>query len=150
MPACAPPARHVLAAVARLQGRGAGSDMNEAFIQEGVPRGFSEGCGDTETGSGRGRPWGTDGPWGSCLSSFLMGCFCFNDSWFSLGASVLLRQEAASCPPCTLGSGRGSELLWGEVSITTERGCLPRALGGTAGSKLAIHRAVSALGRGSK
>ena len=38
MPACAPPARHVLAAAARLQGRGGGvvvgSDMNEAFIQE--------------------------------------------------------------------------------------------------------------------
>lgn len=34
MPACAPPARHVLAAAARLRGRGVGSDMNEAFIQE--------------------------------------------------------------------------------------------------------------------
>ena len=34
MPACAPPARHVLAAAARLRGGGAGSDMNEAFIQE--------------------------------------------------------------------------------------------------------------------
>ena len=64
MPACAPPARHVLAAVARLQGRGAGSDMNEAFIQEGVPRGFSEGCGDTETGYGgaHGAPMGRVDP----------------------------------------------------------------------------------------
>ena len=43
---------------------------------------------------------------------------------------MLLRQEAAFCPTCTLGSGRESELPRGEVSITTERGCLPGALGG--------------------
>ena len=54
------------------------------FRSAGAPRGFSEGCGDTETGSG-GRARGTDGLCRSCLSSFLMGCSRFNDSWFSLG-----------------------------------------------------------------
>lgn len=37
MPACAPPAQHVLDLAARLLGRGAGGDMNEVFIQKPEP-----------------------------------------------------------------------------------------------------------------
>ena len=146
MPAWAPPARHVLDMEARLQGRGAGSDMNEAFIQEPERPGASLKDVGTQKRA-LGVRTGADGPCGSCLSSFLRGYSFFNDSWFAwyFGAS---KTGGHLLPPMHPGVWEGEQAATGRGLITTECGCLPGALRGTTGSKLSIQGAVSALWQG--
>lgn len=132
MPAWAPPAWHVLDAAARLLGRGAGSDMNEAFIQEPERPGASLKDAGTQKRAPGART-GADGPCGSCLSSFLRAVPVLT-TLGSLHTSVLLRREAISCPPCTLGSGRGSELPREEVSLLQSVAACP-GLSGARGSR---------------